>query len=192
MLNIADFDHRRREIEQKRNDLVEAHLCIVEPIAAHLMQAMPPCYTIDDLRAEGRLALMAAAMRYRDDGGASFRTYAKHAVRGAMLELIRRKTLRDNTVPGFDDARALVQIPAGLDESIDRERRRHRLSEAVARLDSREQRVILLYYVDPEQPSLAEVAERMGLSTARVAQIRNAGLKRLRELLADEPELLAS
>src|SRR5690349_13945997 len=91
---IDSGGHRQRII-QRRNELVEANLGMLEPMARRLLRRMPPCYTLQEVIAAGEDALMSAALKYRPDTEASFRTYARYAVRGAMLELLRRKKLRD-------------------------------------------------------------------------------------------------
>lgn len=69
------------------------------------------------------------------------------------------------------------------DAAIDRERMAGLLAGAIAKLPEREALVLQLYFV--EELNLAEIAETMGVGSARVCQIKKAGLDRLKAILAD-------
>ena len=63
---------------------------------------------LNDLRQEGYVALLLAARTWRDDGGASFLTWARTRVYGEMRQLVRRERRRGLTARGArGEARAL-------------------------------------------------------------------------------------
>ena len=69
------------------------------------------------------------------------------------------------------------------DAAIDRERMAGLLAAAIRRLPEREAMVLQLYFV--EELNLAEIAETLGVGSARVCQIKKAGLDRLKLILGD-------
>ena len=71
----------------------------------------------------------------------------------------------------------------GADAAIDRERMAGVLAGAIAELPEREALVLQLYFV--EELNLAEIAETLGVGSARVCQIKKAGLDRLKAMLTD-------
>jgi RNA polymerase sigma factor FliA len=67
-----------------------AELELVEIIARQLRRLLGPSTSHDDLLASGREGLLDAARRFDPERNATFRSYANHRVRGAMLDGIRR------------------------------------------------------------------------------------------------------
>lgn len=75
---------------QNINALVAEHQELVRRIAWHLMARLPSSVEVDDLISAGQIGLIEAARAFRDDGGATFATYAGTRIRGAMLDELRR------------------------------------------------------------------------------------------------------
>ncbi len=67
------------------------NLPLVHRIANRIARSSPPSITFDDLLSWGMEGLLSAASRYREDGGASFRTYVGARIRGAMFDGLRRE-----------------------------------------------------------------------------------------------------
>jgi RNA polymerase sigma factor for flagellar operon FliA len=66
------------------------HLGLVRAIANDLSRSISPIHVEwSDLFDAGMCGLIGAAQRYRADMGASFSTYARHRIRGAMLDELR-------------------------------------------------------------------------------------------------------
>jgi RNA polymerase sigma factor for flagellar operon FliA len=63
-------------------------------------------------------------------------------------------------------------------DEYDREESRERLHEALSRLGTAEQRVLLMYFF--EEKPMSEIAAVLGVSESRVSQIRSKALSRLR------------
>jgi RNA polymerase sigma factor for flagellar operon FliA len=76
--------------QQERDSLVEQYLPLVRHVAARLPVAMPASLDRDDFYAVGVIGLMHAATVYDPARGASFKTFAYTAIRGAILDEIRR------------------------------------------------------------------------------------------------------
>lgn len=74
----------------ERDCVVLEHLPLVEAIALRVRAKLPACADLDDLINAGVLGLFEAAGKYRPDKEVPFRSYAKHRIKGAMLDSLRR------------------------------------------------------------------------------------------------------
>jgi RNA polymerase sigma factor for flagellar operon FliA len=52
---------------------------------------VPSCVTLDDLIGAGTIGLIQAVDRFQPSRGLQFATYAKHRIRGAMLDFLREE-----------------------------------------------------------------------------------------------------
>jgi RNA polymerase sigma factor (sigma-70 family) len=96
---------------------------------------------------------------------------------------------------GADHERNQATDPAELPEVLDgptpeeevgRYQEAQRAWHAVARLDQRCRRLFYYLYQDGDNPSYAEIAEKLGLATGSIGPIRARCLEKLRTLLEDE------
>jgi len=71
------------------DDLVEQYAPLVKKVALHLLARLPSGTELDDLIQVGLMALLEAARNYSPAKGASFETYARIRLRGAMLDEVR-------------------------------------------------------------------------------------------------------
>ncbi|MDP6424793.1 MAG: FliA/WhiG family RNA polymerase sigma factor [Planctomycetota bacterium] len=74
----------------ERDLLVEQYLPLVHHVLGRLCVSLPNGVERDDLHAVGVLGLIHAAEGYDESRGATFKTYAYTAVRGAILDELRR------------------------------------------------------------------------------------------------------
>lgn len=74
----------------QRDALIVEHLPLVTAIAAHIQKSLPVHTEFDDLVHAGVMGLFDAATKYRDDKEVSFPSYAKHRIRGAILDSLRQ------------------------------------------------------------------------------------------------------
>jgi len=84
----------KKQIEQikaRRDQLILEHLPLVSAIAAHVQKSLPVHIELGDLVHAGTMGLFDAATKYRDDKEVAFRTYAKHRIRGAILDSLRQQ-----------------------------------------------------------------------------------------------------
>ncbi|MGH8645427.1 MAG: RNA polymerase sigma factor FliA [Gammaproteobacteria bacterium] len=63
---------------------------LVNQVALHLMKRLPASVDVDDLTQAGMIGLLEASKNYDPSRGASFETYAKIRIRGAMLDEVRK------------------------------------------------------------------------------------------------------
>jgi RNA polymerase sigma factor for flagellar operon FliA len=75
----------------RRDELMLAHMQLVTAIAAHIQKSIPVHVELDDLIHAGIMGLFDAATKYRDDKEVAFPTYAKHRIRGAVLDSLRQQ-----------------------------------------------------------------------------------------------------
>jgi RNA polymerase sigma factor FliA len=75
----------------RRDELITEHLHLVSAIAAHVQNSIPVHIELDDLVHAGTMGLFDAATKYRDDKEVAFPTYAKHRIRGAIIDSLRQQ-----------------------------------------------------------------------------------------------------
>lgn len=81
--------YRRRPTVRLRNQLIERYRSMVEAIARGLAQRLPASVDVDDLAHAGVWGLIGALDGYRPEFGATFVTFMRIRVRGAMLDELR-------------------------------------------------------------------------------------------------------
>lgn len=74
----------------RRDQLIEKHLPLVTAIASHIQKSIPVHLELDDLIHAGVMGLFDAATKYQTDKKVAFATYAKHRIRGAILDSLRQ------------------------------------------------------------------------------------------------------
>ncbi|MCR9244194.1 MAG: FliA/WhiG family RNA polymerase sigma factor [bacterium] len=107
-----------RSVEE-RDNLVEQYLPLVRYVVARLPVTMPASLDRDDFYSVGVMGLMHAAATYDPARGASFKTFAYTAVRGAILDEVRKH----DPVPRNrrDRLRKMDRAIAALRSDLDRE-----------------------------------------------------------------------
>jgi RNA polymerase sigma factor FliA len=74
----------------KRDELIIGHLHLVTAVAAHVRRSVSVHIELDDLVHAGTIGLFDAASKYRAEKEVAFSTYAKHRIRGAILDSLRQ------------------------------------------------------------------------------------------------------
>jgi RNA polymerase sigma factor for flagellar operon FliA len=74
----------------KRDKLVLEHLPLVKAIAIRLYESLPVHADLDDLIHAGMLGLIDGAEKFDDRKDILFKSYAKHRIKGAMLDSLRQ------------------------------------------------------------------------------------------------------
>jgi RNA polymerase sigma factor FliA len=86
----AATDPQPQSETEQRDQLIVEHLPLVTAIAAHIQKSVPVHLELDDLVHAGVMGLFDAATKYRSDKKVAFPTYAKHRIRGAILDSLRQ------------------------------------------------------------------------------------------------------
>ncbi len=107
--------------------MVERHLPLVRRIAYHLMGRMPSSVQLDDLVQAGMVGLLEAINNYDGSKGASFETYARIRVQGAMIDEVRRGDWTPRSV--YRKARQLAEAVQMVENREGREARPSEVAE---------------------------------------------------------------
>src|SRR5580658_4261443 len=75
--------------QSERDRLVLEHLPLVRAIAVRVYENLPVHVDLDDLIHAGVMGLFDAALKYNEDKQVTFRGYAKHRIKGAILDSLR-------------------------------------------------------------------------------------------------------
>ncbi len=74
-----------------RDQLVLAHLQWARAIATRVHETLPPWVDVEDIFHAGLLGLFEAAERYDEQASTLFPSYAKHRIKGAIFDSLRRE-----------------------------------------------------------------------------------------------------
>jgi RNA polymerase sigma factor FliA len=228
---------------QEPHELFAAYHPLARRSARQIHDALPEdgVHEFDDLLQAGLVGLLTAAHSFEPNRGVAFPVYARHRVRGEILDHLRRldpaprglrrlqrrvaeASLRLRLTSGrepsaeetaeslgmdIDESRELAldlhnvfrltddsrevdlnearaseafrQHAARPDTAWEQTQVRNLLHVAIESLAPREREIISLYYL--EQKSMKEIAQRLGIHTSRVFQIRNRALDGMGERL---------
>ena len=75
--------------KETRDRVVLDHLHLVKAIAVRVRESLPGHVDLDDLIQSGTVGLLDAANKYDPEKQVVFHSYAKHRIRGAMLDSLR-------------------------------------------------------------------------------------------------------
>jgi RNA polymerase sigma factor FliA len=82
---------RKQVADEIRNRIVLDHLTLVKAIAIRVRENLPVHVDVDDLVHAGVLGLFDAVDKYDSGKKVEFRIYAKHRIRGAILDSLREQ-----------------------------------------------------------------------------------------------------
>ena len=110
--------YHRRDDPDTENALVEKYLPLVAAVVARLAMTLPEHVDQDDLYSVGLVGLLQALRNYDPTCGASFETYARTRIRGAMLDELRRMDWVPRSV--HEKARKIQGVMAELEQKLGR------------------------------------------------------------------------
>ena len=102
---------------------------LVKKIAYHLMSRLPPSVQQDDLIQAGLIGLLEALRNYDASQGASFQTYARIRIRGAMLDEIRKNDWAPRSV--HRKARMVAEVVREIENRTGRDARDHEIAQGL-------------------------------------------------------------
>jgi RNA polymerase sigma factor FliA len=89
--NVAQLSAAQQNAKLARRDrVVLEHLPLVKAIAIRVHENLPVHVDVDDLVHSGVLGLFDAASKYNPDKQVAFSSYAKHRIKGAILDSLRQ------------------------------------------------------------------------------------------------------
>ena len=175
---------------------LEEYLPMVAGIARGIHDKLPQFVDLDEMIAAGRLGLVDAAAKYDPTMNVPFRAYAKHRIRGAILDAlrtndwmtrdarVRHKTLGEDAPANVGPvaiepyAELIVDQRPGAQEALELASARELVAKAMATLPERYRRVLILYYT--HELTQLEISRELGVNESRVGQIRHRALGMLR------------
>jgi RNA polymerase sigma factor FliA len=100
------------------NALVEQYLPLVRSVVGRLAMTLPDHVDHDDLHSAGLVGLLQAMRNFDPTCGASFESYARVRVRGAMLDELRRMDWVPRTI--HEKARKIQGVISELEQKLGR------------------------------------------------------------------------
>lgn len=178
------FAYKERGEEDARSTLIEKYQPLVfkEALRWDLQESLRL-----DLLQEGTVGLIEAVERYDHRLGVAFSLYARHRIRGRMLDYLKRD---GSLIPVDENAWAesrnqfhtLFQVLADVFEVTDRKMLYELVIEAVGRLPEKERVVVAGIYLEDIDPK--EMAQHLAVSKAYVYKLQKTGIRRLRGMLS--------
>jgi RNA polymerase sigma factor for flagellar operon FliA len=81
---------RSKLTQEKRDQIVLEHLPLVKAIAIRVHENLPVHVDLDDLVHAGVMGLFDAVLKYDHSKNVAFHAYAKHRIKGAILDSLRQ------------------------------------------------------------------------------------------------------
>jgi RNA polymerase sigma factor for flagellar operon FliA len=169
--------------DERRTEYILEHLELVDAIAASIIRRLPPSFELDDLKSAGKIGLIRAAARYNRAMNVPFGAYARHRIRGEILEACRRRNWRENTHDElYPESRDERTVDVDMDFEIRAEERTRLLERVLSGLSGEHQMALRIYYL--EHRTLNDVGGVLGLSSCRAGQIVRQALAAARREMA--------
>ena len=86
---VLEMNETQTDLLAQRDKMVLQHLPLVKAIAVRVRETLPVCVELDDIIHAGVLGLIDAASRFDPNKMVAFSSYAKHRIRGAILDSLR-------------------------------------------------------------------------------------------------------
>lgn len=122
-------EYNEKGTSKERDQLIIACLPYVKSTAKHLSIYANPMQDADDLINAGIIGLMNAIERYDPSRGASFKNYARHRVRGSIMDEIRSMDWVPHSTR--NKARKIERIYAELEQNSDKSPDEEDISKAM-------------------------------------------------------------
>lgn len=172
--------------------LWEQTIYIVKHAVTRLLQAgqLAPERASDDLLQEGHMAAGKAVKTWNPDLG-MFSTWISHAVRGAMLDHLRREASgmiggRDAKLPtiSFEDTMGLDMDGEEPTEEVERVRDAVKVRIALESLEGREKLILERWFgIDCEPEPMEAICMVVGLKRVQVWRIIKNTLRRMKHMM---------
>ncbi len=110
--------YRQSTGPESEGELVEHYLPLVKTVVGRLAMTLPSHVSHEDLHSAGLIGLLQALRGYRPGSGASFETFARFRIRGAVLDELRRMDWVPRSV--HDKARKLQEAISAVEQRTGR------------------------------------------------------------------------
>src|SRR5690242_13541055 len=85
----VSIPNRSKLSQEQRDQIVLDHLSLVKAIAIRVHESLPVHVDLDDLIHAGVMGLFDAVTKYDGAKNVAFHSYAKHRIKGAILDSLR-------------------------------------------------------------------------------------------------------
>jgi len=118
---------RTREVRERyrvapgsaaEGELLKQHLPLVKTVVGRIAMTLPAHVDHDDLQSAGVVGLLNALRNFDENNGASFETYARIRIHGAVMDELRRMDWVSRSVR--DKARKVQAVMAELEQKLGR------------------------------------------------------------------------
>ena len=109
--------------------LIEHYLPLVRTVVGRVAMTLPAHVSADDLNSAGLVGLLQAVRSFSPDGGASFETFARFRIRGAVLDELRRLDWVPRLI--HDKARKIQNALNELEQRLDHTPRDEEVASAL-------------------------------------------------------------
>ncbi|MGW8255887.1 MAG: sigma-70 family RNA polymerase sigma factor [Thermoguttaceae bacterium] len=186
---MEQIERTYEEAISTKNQIIRANLRLVVSIAK---RHVGPAENFFELISDGNMSLMRAVEKFDYSRGNKFSTYASWAIMKNFARTIpdahryhdRFRTSQNELFASAEDVRS-DQVELELDQA----RRENQIDKILARLDEREQRIIIRRFGlrRGEEPlTLKQVGAELGVTKERIRQIECRALDKLRKVVEEE------
>lgn len=186
---------------------VNRHMPLVRQVVARFLRRLPANVLRDDLVAAGVHGLIDSLRKNGGDAGATFESYARIRIRGAILDELRTQdwlprrarwaalgkcAATDETpiaVVGIEDLTPGERTSSFVNddekdpsELLEDRQEAHMLSEAIEQLPARERTIVRMHYFQGAR--FKDIGEVLGVSEPRVSQLHSRAMGQLKKILA--------
>lgn len=162
----------------QREQVILAHIGHVERDAQYIASRFGARFDKSDLAAEGMLKLTAIAEEFDPTRGASFWTFAKQSVRGAMWELVRRRNYREAShLELIAEQVQVADSRQGPEEAFAAVEQQELARDAMTALDARERVIVGRYYAGEE--NFGVIGLDLGISASMASRIHCQALDKM-------------
>jgi RNA polymerase sigma factor (sigma-70 family) len=194
---VEEIENLLAQANELKNQLVQANLRVAVHVARKHQRPDRP---LPELVSDATIWLMRAVEKFdfaRPGGAARFSTYASYAMmKNFARDRAEQLTRRDShLVTGQQELINAVGAREGeaTGEQLDAAGLQSELRSVIEELSQRERELLARHYgLDEHTPamSLAEIGDKMGITKARVRQLEERALRKLRHLLEKRSEKL--
>ncbi len=185
---------------------VNRHMPLVRQVVARFLRRLPANVLRDDLVAAGIHGLIDSLRKNGGDAGATFESYARIRIRGAILDELRtqdwlprrarwaalgKRAATDETpiaVVGIEDLTPRERTSSFVNdeekdpsELLEDRQEAHVLSEAIEQLPVRERTIVRMHYFQGAR--FKDIGEVLGVSEPRVSQLHSRAMGHLKKIL---------
>lgn len=176
--------YKEHASQQARSRLIESY----QPLVFKTAEAFLKLDNIMDIIQEGTVGLIEAVECYDHTRGVAFSIFAVHRIRGRMYNFLKKEGRADiacleSDTPGRQSGlELLTDTGASVPEQVELQEASRWVKNAMDRLPEKEYMVLDSIYVGSQE--VAQVAQRLHVSTSHIYRLQKSGVRRIRGMLS--------